>query len=57
MAKWEGIVMDNMFGPFGEMFDFNNDGKLDLLEFGVMMNVLDEEENFFGEKEEEEVQR
>lgn len=46
--------MDNMFGPFGEIFDFNNDGKLDLLEFGVMMNVLDEEENFYGEKEDEE---
>lgn len=32
--------MDSMFGPLEEMFDLNDDGKLDPIEFGVMMEVI-----------------
>lgn len=37
-----------MFGLFGDLFDFNHDGKLDgfeqAAEFAMFMNILDEEE-------------
>lgn len=36
--------MDNMFGSLGEMFDLNDDGKLDPIEFGVMMEVINGED-------------
>ena len=36
-------------GPFNDLFDFNNDGRLDSFEkaaeFNVIMNLIDSEEN------------
>lgn len=45
-------------GPFGDLFDFNGDGKLDALEsaveFNALINLIDsEEEENEGESEEE----
>ena len=44
-------------GLFGDLFDFNNDGKLDAFEkaaeFGVLADMMDEEENEEDDDDEE----
>lgn len=36
--------MSDMLNPLEEIFDLNGDGKLDSIEFGVMMEVINDEE-------------
>ena len=44
-------------GIFGDMFDFNNDGKLDTFEkaaeFGMLMNLIESEEEDEDDDEDE----
>ena len=46
-----------MFGLFGDLFDFNHDGKLDgfeqAAEFAMFMSILDEEEKKKAMEDEE----
>ena len=46
-----------MFGLFGDLFDFNHDGKLDSFEqaaeFAMFMSILDEEEKKKAMEDEE----